>query len=143
MRYLVQSVETSRHIGAALTPPYAPPAQAWSSRGQIVGYPGTCRVAAPSPHVEQSRTAQASMGVSRSSNAPDAIYPSLYWNANNPQEHVRVSRVSDNQMPVPAVRPATVIIASPLKTRKGGQRQVIQPQVIQKFPGLRGGNGGK
>jgi hypothetical protein len=137
MRYLVQTTETSRHIGSALTPPYAPPAVGWQSCGEISGHPGTYAITAPAPHIEQSRAAQASMGRHRSSDAPNVIFPSLYWYASNPQKHAPVSRVSDNQMPVPAVRPATVIIASPLKTRKGGQRQIVQPQVIQKFPGLK------
>jgi hypothetical protein len=76
-----------------------------------------------------------------SKRAPQYWLPSLYRLAGK-QECAPVSRVSDNQMPIPAVRPANVIPSNPYVTRKGGQRQVIQPQVVQQWLGMRGTNGG-
>lgn len=145
MRYEVNSPNDSgRYLGSALTPTYTRPAAAWSSRGPISGHPGTMAVPAPAPRLDQGNVGRAMQGISRSSDAPNRIYPSLYWEAAAPteHEHARVSRTSDNQMPVPAVRPPNVIIAAPLRARKGGQRQVYQPQVIQTFPGMRGTNYG-
>jgi hypothetical protein len=147
MRYSVNAPthtgETGYHIGSALTPHLTRPAASWSSRGPIAGFPGTLGVIAPSPvGVPQDKTAMANTGFYRSSDAPNRIYPSLYWVAGVKQEHAPVSIKSDNQMPVPAVRPANVIVFKTLVTRKGGQRQVIQPQVVQKWLGMRGTNGG-
>lgn len=143
MRYLVHAPNDSgRYIGAAITPQYTRPAGAWSSRGPIVGQPGTQAIPVSGPAIEQSATGQASMGLSRSSDAPNHFRPSLYWEASSPHEHAPVSRVSDNQMPIPAVRPQNVIIAAPMRARKGGLRQVYQPQVVQTFPAMNGMNYG-
>lgn len=142
MRYAVNTPDVGRYTGSALMPTFTRPAGAWSSRGPIVGNPGTRAIPAPAPRLDQGNVGRANMGISRSSDAPNVIYPSLYWEASSPHEHAPVSRVSDNQMPVPAVRPPNVIIAAPLRARKGGQRQVYQPQVVQSFPGMRGTNYG-
>jgi hypothetical protein len=142
MRYLVHAPSDGRYLGSAIAPGLTRPAGAWSSRGPIAGAPGTVGIPAPAPYVEQNNAGMASMGTSRSQDAPNIIFPALYFENSHPHEHAPVSRTSDNQMPVPAVRPANVIIAAPLKARKGGQRQVYQPQVIQKFPGLYGRTNG-
>lgn len=147
MRYSVNAPthtgETAYHLGAALMPTLTRPAASWSSRGPIAGFPGTLGVVAPSPQgVPQERTGLANTGFHRSSDAPNRIYPSLYWVAGADQNRAPVSVKSDNQMPVPAVRPANVVVFDTFTTRKGGQRQVIQPQVIQKWLGMRGTNGG-
>lgn len=147
MRYSVHAPthtgETSYHLGSALMPHLTRPAQSWSSRGLIAGFPGTLGIVAPSAQgVPQEVTPMATMGVSRSSTAPNRWYPSLYWVAGADQEHAPVSIKSDNQMPVPAIRPANVIPFNTYKTRKGGQRQVIQPQVVQQWLGMRGTRNG-
>jgi hypothetical protein len=147
MRYSVNAPtdtgETSYHLGSALTPHLTRPAASWSSRGPIAGFPGTMGIVAPSPQgVPQDVTAMASTGRSRSSDAPNRFYPSLYWVAGADQERAPVSVKSDNQMPVPAVRPANVVVFDTYTTRKGGQRQVIQPQVVQRWLGMRGTNSG-
>lgn len=141
MRYTVNAPthtgEITRDIGAALTPNLTRPASAWSSRGPISGSPGTRAIHAPRPvAVPQERTGMATMGTSRSSDAPDVIFPSMYYLVGPDQERAPVSRISDNQMPVPALRPANVIVAKPYLTRKGGQRQVTQPQVVQRWLGM-------
>ena len=143
MRYSVNAPtgtnETRRHIGSALTPRLTRPAGAWSSRGPIIGSPGTSRVSAPAPSaVPQTTIGMAAMGRSRSSDSPNFILPPLYWVAGSDQEHAPVSRLSDNQMPIPAVRPVGVIVANPYVSRKGGNRQVVQPQVVQRWPGMNG-----
>jgi hypothetical protein len=133
----------SRNMGSALTPGLTRPASGWSSRCQVVGSPGTLRVPAPAPAAARAEaTAMAAMGNQGGSHrAPQFILPSLYRIAGI-QEHAPVSRMSDNQMPVPALRPANVIPSNPYVTRKGGQRQVLQPQVVQQWLGMRGTNGG-
>jgi len=129
--------ETRRNLGSALTPNLVRPAAAWSSNGRIIGAPGTQPIYAPPPTaVRQTVPAMANMGRSRSSDAPNMILPSIYFQPGSDQEHAPVSRISDNQMPIPAVRPANVIVAKPYVTRKGGQRQVIQPQVVQRWLGM-------
>jgi hypothetical protein len=82
------------------------------------------------------RSAMASNGVFATEYAPNVIYPPLYWEAGDPHEHAPVSRVSDNQMPVPAGRPAGRILFDNYKARHGGQRQVVQPQVVQTWRGM-------
>jgi hypothetical protein len=133
----------TRNMGSALTPGLTRPASGWSSRGPVVGNPGTLRVPAAAPAaVRAETTATAAMGNQGGSvRAPQYWLPSLYRLAGK-QECAPVSRVSDNQMPIPAVRPTNVIPSNPYVSRKGGQRQVIQPQVVQTWLGMRGTNGG-
>lgn len=147
MRYSVNAPthtgETSYYMGSALTPHMNRTAANWSSRGPIAGFPGTLGVSTPPPvAVPQDKTGMANTGFHRSSDAPNRIYPSLHWVAGTDQEHAPVSVKSDNQMPIPALRPANVIVFKAYKTRKGGQRQVIQPQVVQKWLGMRGTKNG-
>lgn len=140
MKYLVHApTNTGQHLGSVLTPIPARPAVSWYSRGKVYGQPGTQGINVSGPSgVPQDTTARANMGVSRSSDAPDLIYPSLYWENDSPKECAPVSVVSDNQMPVPAGRPANIIVMNPLQARIGGQRQVFQPQVVQTWRGMKG-----
>src|SRR5262245_43065359 len=139
-RYVVFAPTNDRRsLGSALTPGLTRPAQAWSSRGPIFGQPGTMAVAAPRPAaIPADVTARASMGVFRSAEAPPVIFPSIYYVAGPNQEHAPVSRVSDNQMPIPALRPGARIPADPYITRTGGNRQTYQPQLAPSWPPLRG-----
>jgi hypothetical protein len=127
------------HIGAALTPPYHAPSVPKISRGRVYGQPGTEAVRAPVPDaVPQHIDGLAFTGQHRSSDAPPVIFPALYWEAGNAygdHEHAPVSIMSDNQMPVPAVVPPNVIVASPYyPPRIGGQAQVAQPQTMYRSP---------
>lgn len=137
MRYYVCAPTTERpNLGSALTPPMVRAFNAWSSRGEIYGQPGTQAV----PIVVRESLSfglndLANVGISFSACAPDVIFPPLYYVTGN-QEHCPVSIKSDNQMPVPAVRARNYYIANPFKARMGGQRQIRQPQVIQRWLGM-------
>lgn len=141
MKFLVHAPPNgTAHIGAALTPTMTRPAGSYQSRGRVVGQPGTQAIPMPNPAaVRQGISELASAGVFSTHHAPPIIFPRLYWEAEPPdnKERAPVARISDNQMPVPAKRAPNVIVASPYRTRLGGQRQVVQPQVVQLFPGMR------
>jgi len=140
MRFLVHAPSKGvPPLGAVLTPSMTRTYAGWSSRGQIYGQPGTQAIPAPTPSATpQNNVGLAASGTHRSSDAPDHWYPALYWEANDPKEHAPVSIKSDNQMPVPAKRAPNVILADPYRSRKGGQRQVVQPQVVQVWRGMKG-----
>lgn len=143
MRYVVHVPPrgAAPPLGAAVTPRMTRTYAGWSSRGPIYGAPGTRAILAPMPAaIPQSTVGLAATGRSRSSDAPNMIFPALYWEASLPLEKEKfpASVFSDNQIPVPASRPANVIIADPYRARHGGQRQVVQPQVVQTFPAWRG-----
>jgi len=128
-------------LGAAITPRMTRTYAGWSSRGPIYGAPGTRAIQSPTPPAtNQGVIGLAATGRSRSSDAPDYIFPALYWEASPPLEKEKfpASVFSDNQMPVPAGKPVNVVIADPFRARHGGQRQVVQPQVVQSFPAWRG-----
>lgn len=139
MRFLVHApTKGVPPLGTVLTPTMTRTAATWSSRGQIAGSPGTRVVAAPPPvatHMGLSNLAN--VGVSHSHTAPDFILPSLYYLVGQ-QEKFPASTVSDNQMPVPARRAPNVIVSSPYRQRLGGQRQVVQPLVVQQWRGMKG-----
>lgn len=125
-------------LGTVMTPRMTRTYAGWSSRGPIHGQPGTQSVPAPKPAVLHSPISLVNVGQFYSDCAPDVIYPALYWEASPPQqkEHAPVSRLSDNQMPIPANRAPNIIKASPYRSRKGGQLQVEQPLVIQRWRGM-------
>jgi hypothetical protein len=140
-RYLVYAPTrgVSPILAAALTPPMHR-VSVTESKGKVVGQPGTWAIRAPSPAAvpQNQYIALASTGDSRSSDSPDVQFPRMYWEADMPKEHAPVSMYSDNQMPVPARVSPNVIKADPYRARKGGQRQIYQPQVIQRWLGQRG-----
>jgi hypothetical protein len=143
VRYAVHApADTGHYIGAALTPTMTRPAVGWSSRGRVTGYPGTLAISAPRPEALHSGVNDlANSGISRSVDVPSVIFPPIYYengNAYGDHEHAPVSRISDNQMPIPALRPANVIVFDAYQARQGGQRQVYQPQVMQQWKGLKG-----
>lgn len=127
-------------LGAVMTPSMTRTYAGWSSRGQIYGAPGTVGIPAPRPDSYGMNLPYRMDGAgdSRSVDSPDIWYPSIYFENNDPKNKAPVSTKSDNQMPVPALRPPNVLKADPYRTRLGGQRQVYQPQVVQKWPGMRG-----
>jgi len=132
-----------RNIGTALTPPMHGVAKGWMSSGRVYGQPGTQAIPAPAPCLPRGTADLAAAGTSRSADSPNLWFPRLYHEADQPKEHAPVSRVSDNQMPVPANSPAgTLIPARVYAARIGGRRQISQPQVIQRWPGLRGSASG-
>jgi hypothetical protein len=132
-------------LGAVLTPQLTRTYAGWSSRGRIYGQPGTQAIPITNRETLSFGTNDlASVGTSFSTQAPDVIYPPLYWEAEpGPlKEHAPVSRISDDQMPVPAIRPPNVLKSDPYRQRLGGQRQVYQPQVVQTWRGMKGTTNG-
>lgn len=128
-------------LGSVLTPSMTRTYAGWSSRGRVYGQPGTLGIYVPDPAgMRENLNSYANIGTSSTQNAPNVIFPPLYWEADKPldKEHAPVSRISDDQMPVPAERPPNVIKAAPYRARKGGQRQVFQPQVVQQWRGMKG-----
>ena len=124
-------------LAAALTPPMHKPAVC-ESKGRVVLQPGTWALPVRGPAATPENVVTLGIGTGTSSDSPDVWFPRIGWEADMPKEHAPVSRVSDNQMPVPARMPINVIKADPYRARKGGQRQVFQPQVIQRWLGQRG-----
>lgn len=143
MRYVVHVPPkgVAPPLGAAITPRMTRTYAGWSSRGPVFGAPGTRAIPMPDPAaVPHDKTALATVGQFYTACAPNVIFPALYWEASPPLEKEKfpASVFSDNQMPVPAGSPRNVVIADPYRARKGGQGQVVQPQVVQSFPAWRG-----
>lgn len=114
----------------------------WSSRGRIHGAPGTQRIPVSDPAgVREDVNSLAAIGQFSSACAPNEIYPAIYYENDPPllKEKFPGALMSDDQMPVPALRPGYKIPADPYRSRKGGQRQVVQPQVVQLWPKWVGG----
>lgn len=122
-------------MGAALTPTLTRTYAGWSSRGRIFGQPGTMAipVADPAGMPDESLAAMASVGTFHTNAAPNYIFPNIYYENDAPdnKQVKSVAAFSDNQMPVPAGRPPNTLVFSPYRPRKGGQRQVAQPQAVQ------------
>ncbi len=148
MRYVVHAPVAGKAppLGAALTPTMTRPYGAWSSRGRVFGQPGTMPVPAPNSPLpsRECASAQATNGVFSTLHAPQLWFPSIYFENDEPQhkEKFPASVFSDDQLPVPALRPVNVYIQNTFKTRKGGQRQVYQPQVVPTWRGMRGTTNG-
>jgi hypothetical protein len=126
-------------LGAVMTPHMTRTYAGWSSRGQIFGQPGTMAVPIGDPAaIREDVNSMAAMGQFSSDWAPNVIFPPIYYEAGDPHEHAPVSRISDDQMPVPAGRAQNRIRSDAYKARHGGQRQVYQPQVVQTWRGMKG-----
>jgi hypothetical protein len=142
MKFLVHApTDGPAHVGAALTPHMNRSVWAWSSRGKVSGSPGTTAIGISGPNIPGGVVPLANVGQFASRFAPNVFYPPIYYENDRPKEHAPVSIFSDNQMPVPALRAPNVIKSNPYKARKGGQRQVKQPQIVQRFPGMYPQNG--
>lgn len=146
MRFMVHApTKGAPPLGSVMTPTLTRTYAGWSSRGPIHGSPGTTPIPIKDPGYRHwSVNDLANVGNTFSATSPDFILPSLYWEASAPgdKEKFPGSVVSDNQMPVPAVRAPNVLVSSPYKARLGGQRQVYQPQVVQSWRGMKGTTNG-
>lgn len=142
MRYTVHAPTNGvPPLGSVMTPHMNRTYAGWSSRGKIYGQPGTQGIYMPDPAaVREDINSYAAVGQFSTHMAPNVIYPPLYWENDAPQDKEKFpcSVWSDDQMPVPAVRPPNVLVYSPYIARKGGQRQVYQPQVVQTWRGMKG-----
>ena len=141
-RFLVHApVNGVPPLGSVLTPTMVRNAQGWSSRGKVVGRPGTVGIPVSDPAaVREDVNSLATVGQFSTSCAPNVIFPGQYWEADSPEDKEKfpASVFSDNQMPVPANRPGNYVVARPYKARLGGQRQVVQPQVVQRWAAWKG-----
>lgn len=129
-------------LGAVMTPHMNRTFAGWSSRGKVHGAPGTQAINAPDPAaIREDVNSYASVGQFSTQNAPNVIYPPLYYENDHPldKEKFPASVFSDNQMPVPAIRRGYKYPMDPYRARHGGQAQVVQPQVVQRFPKWVGG----
>src|SRR6266576_3150028 len=137
MRYYLHAPDSGvPPLGSVLTPHMNRTSVGWASSGRVHGAPGTQGIPIPSPAaMRHDVNALASVGTF-SAESPKVIYPSLYWENDAPRdkEHFPGSLMSDDQMPVPALRPGFKYPADPYRARHGGQAQVVQPQVVQYFP---------
>lgn len=144
MRYLVHApTKGVPHLGSAITPQLTRTYAGWSSRGRVFGAPGTLMIPIPDPAaIREDVNSLASGGQFSTACAPNYITPGIYYENDHPldKEKFPGSLNSDDQMPVPALRPGNRIPADPYRARKGGQAQVYQPQVVQRFPKWVGGN---
>jgi hypothetical protein len=119
------------HSAATPVPAHPAPGSAYQYKDGVTGHPGTVgipvRPVVPSPDVGD----KAQMGVSRSGDAPDFIYPNQYWARPEegywPGAGMPVSYQSDNLMPVPATDPRSVAAPLQVPINLRGQRQVKQP----------------
>ena len=139
-RFLVHApVKGVPPLGTVLTPSMTRTYAGWSSRGKVYGQPGTRGIPVGDPAaIREDINSLASVGTFFTGCAPNVIFPPLYWEADDPtdKEHFPGALKSDHQMPVPAGRPGNYIVANPYKARHGGQRQVTQPQVVQRWRGM-------
>lgn len=146
MRFMVHApTQGVPPLGSVLTPTLTRTYAGWSSRGRIYGQPGTQAIPVDDPAaIRHDVNSLAAVGQFSSDYAPNVIYPPLYWEAEPPLEKEKFpgSIFSDNQMPVPARRAPNVIVFDPYRSRKGGQRQVYQPQVVQSWRGMKGTTNG-
>lgn len=139
MKFLVHTpIRGVPPLGSVMTPHMTRTPIGWCSRGQVYGQPGTQGIPVEDPAaVREDVNSLAAVGTFSSACAPNVIYPRLYYII-GAQERAPVSRISDDQMPVPAGRAGNIIVSDPYKARHGGQRQVYQPQVVQTWRGMRG-----
>lgn len=129
-------------LGSVMTPRMTRTYAGWSSRGKVHGNPGIVGIPISDPAaVREDVNSLATVGQFSTACAPNVIFPSQYWENDSPsdKEKAPVSIFSDNQLPIPATPSAKYYTADPYKARLGGQRQVIQPQVVQRFPGMNRG----
>ena len=143
-RYALTSLGPAERLGAAMIPVRAASAQAYASRGQVNGSPGTRAIAAPGSGLPQDATALAQSHYHRSADSPNLWYPGVYYQPagpSNPAERAGVSVSSDNQLPMPAVSPLGLPSVSQGRPRLGGQYQLPQKAVSPSYPSLSGSSG--
>jgi hypothetical protein len=144
MRYTVPGWPASLLGHAAVTPHLNRLAGsgAVQYKDGVTGQPGTLPIPAPGPGVEQSRSGQAQMGLSRSSDSPPWFRPNLYYARPErdfwPGAGMPVRIRSDNLMPVPARDPRGIParLAAPIVQR--GNRQIASRPTVTTWPAWNG-----
>lgn len=127
MRYLVPGWPVAQAGHSAVTPSLTRLAGsgAQAYKRDVTGQPGTQGIPVQPviPSSDAGDLAQA--GLSRSSDAPNLIYPNLYF-VGTPDEvpgaGMPISRASDNLMPVPAVDPRGIPSSQFMPVNNGRQR---------------------
>ena len=114
-------------------------------KGAVTGNPGTLAIPAPTSGAKNTAPSPdigdlALAGTSRSSDAPDYIWPGKYYERSldgdgtlGPVTPVRIW--SDNLMPVPAQDPRGRPARLSKTVRRGGQVQVSQPRAMPTWGG--------
>ena len=131
------------HSAATPVPAHPAPGSAYQYKDGVTGWPGTKGIPAPAsvaPSPDWGDIAQ--MGISRSSDAPPAIYPNLYWARPErdywPGAGMPVSYQSDNLMPVPATDPRSVPAPLQVPISMRGNQQITQPATLVQWPSYGG-----
>lgn len=121
-------------LRGALIPVPAIDAGAKNSRSVVYGFPGTVRIPAPPPFPDADKMTVA-FAQTGWIGIPSSYFswwtPSIYYVP--AVERAPVSRISDNQMPVPAVDPRglpAVVMPGPMMM---GQTQVSTPRLAPKY----------
>lgn len=138
MRYWTQGTD-ARTIGALM--PIMPVTARATTGGivEIYGQPGTMGV--PSPRPAATRGLVSQQGTTQpSSCAPDYIFPSIYYTTPRGM-HPPVGLLRQNEMPVPAVGIYRLPSVLQRRRRTGGQQQVGQPAIVQRWAPLGTGQG--
>lgn len=144
MRYTVPGWPSSVQGHSAVTPHLNRLAAsgAVQYKDGVTGQPGTLPIPVEGPGVEQSRSGQAQMGLSRTSDAPPWFRPNLYYARPErdfwPGAGMPVSVRSDNLMPVPAHDPRGIParLAAPIVQR--GSAQIKSRPTVVTWPAWTG-----
>lgn len=128
MRYLVPGWPSRLFGHSAITPNLTRKAASGAQqyKGTVTGQPGTLGVPVD-PVVPSSDIGDLAMaGTSRSVNAPNMIYPNLYYARPTqwPGAGMPIALISDNLMPVPAVDPRGIPSTQFKPRNDRGQRPV-------------------
>lgn len=152
MRYFTLGAPPGRR-GTAFLPGMPITAKAlkwglWGSPERLVGQPGTQAIPVPRPSTSPAAGARVSPvnGIFSSLDAPQVIYPSLYY-VHGPQEHAPVSLLRTNNMPVPAgdvfkgpssqvggTQTSRVSQVAARTSRVGGRAQTGWPATVTQWP---------
>jgi hypothetical protein len=141
MKYVLSGIPAGAQLSAFM-PHWTRYAASGAQRykGSVSGQPGTMAVAAPTGDTVPSRDIGdlALAGTARSSDAPDFIWPNLYYDRTlngagtmGPVTPVRI--YSDNLMPAPAQDPRGRPARLAKTVRRGGQQQVSQPRALPRW----------
>ena len=144
MRYTVPGWPSSVLGHSAVTPHFNRLAGSGAQeyKREVTGQPGTQPIPVQGPGVEQSRSGQAQMGLSRTSDAPAMFLPNLYYTRPDrefwPGAGMPVRRRSDNLMPVPATDPRGIParLARPIVQR--GSSQIKARPSVTAWPAWNG-----
>jgi hypothetical protein len=108
----------------------------------VTGQPGTQTIPVTGPGVEQGKSSQARMGLSRTSDAPPWFLPNLYYARPEaafwPGAGMPVSIRSDNLMPVPATDPRGIPARLAIVPARRGNGQIKSFAPVVRWPAVNG-----